>query len=231
MNRARTERRRAAALALVLCLAACAGGPPPYEGPSPAGKPGKRMPELVEITAVDPGIRLDVRYARSDNFLGRPVYSEARAFLQRPAAEALARVHARVRPLGFGLVVFDGYRPWSVTKLFWDSTPGHLRHFVADPADGSKHNRGCAVDLSLVHLDTGLEVAMPTPYDDFTAAAAADAPAGTETERRHRAVLREAMEAEGFTVYPHEWWHFDYRTWAEYPILDIPFAEIGRHVW
>lgn len=110
--------------------------------------------------------------------------------------------------------------------MFWDLTPVEKRDFVADPAKGSRHNRGCAVDVSLVDLATGSEVAMPSDYDDFSARAAPDYAGGSELERRHRDRLRVAMEAAGFTVYPHEWWHFDFRDWRQYPVLDLTFDEL-----
>jgi D-alanyl-D-alanine dipeptidase len=129
---------------------------------------------------------------------------------------------------GFGIVVFDGYRPWSVTKIFWDVTPPEKKNFVADPAQGSKHNRGCAVDLSLVDLQTGLEVEMPGAFDEMSERSAADYAGGTPEQRARRDLLRRAMEKEGFEVYPDEWWHFDYRDWSLYRILNIPFADIER---
>jgi CubicO group peptidase (beta-lactamase class C family)/D-alanyl-D-alanine dipeptidase len=187
-----------------------------------------RHPDLVELTALDPSIRLDIRYARKDNFTGRPVYPEARAFLQRPAAEALVRVQRALEDKGYGLVVFDGYRPWAVTKLFWDITPEDKKNFVADPAEGSKHNRGCAVDLSLIDLKTGGEVEMPSAFDEMSKRAAADFAGGTPEQRARRDLLRRAMEKEGFEVYPDEWWHFDYKDWRLYRILNIPFAQVGR---
>src|SRR5262249_14015174 len=107
-----------------------------------------RKPELVELVKLDPTIKLDIRYATTDNFLSTPFYRSARAYMQKPAAEALVRVHRGLKKQGLGLLVFDGYRPWSVTKMFWDATPPDLRVFVADPAKGSRHNRGCAVDLT-----------------------------------------------------------------------------------
>jgi D-alanyl-D-alanine dipeptidase len=185
-----------------------------------------RASELVELTKLDSTLRLDIRYATDNNFMKRPMYTQARAFLQRPAAEALCRAHTALRAQGYGLLIFDGYRPWSVTKKFWDETPPAKRIYVANPKKGSKHNRGCAVDLTLYDLKTGKEVEMPTPYDDFTIDAAADSPAGTDEQRRARRILREAMEAQGFTVNPDEWWHFDYRDWRAYRILDIPFEKI-----
>ncbi len=185
-----------------------------------------RRPELVEVQKLDKSIRLDIRYATARNFTGRAVYTEARAFLQRPAAEALVRVHRRLKKMGYGLVIFDGYRPWSVTKLFWDVTPEHLRAFVADPAKGSRHNRGCAVDLSMYVLKTGAIVEMPSEYDEMTERAHVDYPGGTQQSRALRDLLRREMEAEGFKVLDVEWWHYDYKLWNEYPILDIEFSKI-----
>ncbi len=127
-----------------------------------------RKPDLVELVNLDRTIKLDIRYATANNFLGRPVYTEARAFLQRPAAEALVRANKVLRKNGYGLIIHDGYRPWSVTKIFWDATPADKKEFVADPAQGSRHNRGCAVDLSLYDLKTGKEVEMPSGYDEMT---------------------------------------------------------------
>ncbi len=186
----------------------------------------RRAPDLIELIKFDPRLKLDIRYARTDNFTGRIVYAQPRAFLQRPAAQALRRAHARVRKLGYGLLVFDGYRPWAVTKFFWEITPSDKRNFVANPAKGSRHNRGCAVDLSLFDLKTGREVPMPSPYDDFTDQASADYPGGTPAQRRARLILRRAMESEGFKVHPDEWWHFDYKDWREYPIVNVPFEEM-----
>src|SRR5262249_39846407 len=140
--------------------------------------------------------------------------------------EALVRVHRALEGRGLGLMVFDGYRPWSVTKKFWDLTPADRKTFVADPAKGSRHNRGCAVDLTLFDRASGREVAMPSPYDDFTPKAYATYDGGDAAARERRDLLRDAMEREGFFVYPWEWWHFDYKDWREYGILDVPFREI-----
>jgi zinc D-Ala-D-Ala dipeptidase len=187
-----------------------------------------RKPELVELVKLDRTIRLDIRYATSNNFLGRPVYKQARAFMQRPAAEALARANQALRKQGYGLIIHDGYRPWSVTKAFWDATPADKKVFVADPAQGSRHNRGCAVDLSLFDLKTGKVVVMPSGYDEMTERSHINYAGGTEEQRRLRDLLRAAMEAEGFVVYEPEWWHYDYKDWKEYPILNIGFSEIRK---
>lgn len=186
-----------------------------------------RRPELVELVKLDPTIKLDIRYATTNNFLSTPMYSQARAFLQRPAAEALVRVHHALKTKGYGLLIHDAYRPWYVTKMFWEATPDDKKIFVANPAEGSRHNRGCAVDLTLYDLKTGAPVEMPSSYDEMSPRAYADYPGGTPEERERRAMLRQAMEKEGFTVYPQEWWHFDYKDWKQYPIMNIRFEEIS----
>ena len=182
--------------------------------------------DLVELVKLDTSIHLDIRYATKNNFLGKPVYKEARAFLQRPAAEALIEVNKELKLSGYGLVVFDGYRPWSVTKIFWDMTPEDKKEFVADPKNGSRHNRGCAVDLSLYKLSTGKEVKMPSEYDEMSERANADYKGGTEEQRHLRDLLRSKMEAHGFEVLDVEWWHFDFKGWKSYRIENIPFSKI-----
>jgi len=169
-----------------------------------------------------------VRYATTNNFLGTKFYSQARAFMQRPAAEALVRAHHNLKKLGYGLLIHDAYRPWYVTKMFWDATPDDKKLFVADPSQGSRHNRGCAVDLTLYDLKTGKPVQMVSTYDETTDRAFADYPGGTSLQRWYRHLLRQAMENEGFTVYPAEWWHFDYKDWKSYPVMNVRFENIGR---
>lgn len=185
----------------------------------------KREAHLVELTTLDSTIKLDIRYATSDNFVGRPVYPEARAFLQKPAARAVVNVHKKLKKRGLGIVIFDGYRPWTITKLFWDVVPEDKRKFVADPAKGSKHNRGCAVDLSIYDLKTGTLIDMPSGYDEFTERASPNYTGGTDLQRANRDLLRKLMEEEGFTVNPNEWWHFDFKNWQDYAIYDISFTE------
>jgi zinc D-Ala-D-Ala dipeptidase len=187
-----------------------------------------RKPELVELVKLDPTIKLDIRYATTNDFLGTPVYTQARAFLQRPAAEALVRAHQELKSHGYGLIIHDGYRPWYVTKIFWDATPDDKKIFVANPAKGSIHNRGCAVDLSLYDLATGKEVQMPSGYDEMTERAFANYAGGTDGERALRELLRQAMEAQGFAVNSKEWWHFDYKDWKQYPILNTRFEDLGQ---
>ena len=177
---------------------------------------------------LDPTIKLDVRYATSNNFMGTPMYTQARAFLERPAAEALVRALPGLKEQGYGVIIHDGYRPWYVTKIFWDATPNHQKIFVADPKAGSRHNRGCAVDLSLYDLKTGEEVVMPSGYDEMTERAYAHYAGGTAEESARRDLLRHAMVRQGFEVNPTEWWHFDYKEWREYPILNVRFEDLGK---
>jgi CubicO group peptidase (beta-lactamase class C family)/D-alanyl-D-alanine dipeptidase len=193
----------------------------------PEEKGDLRKPDLVELTSLDPTIKLDIRYASSNNFLSTPVYSEARAFMQRPAAEAVVRANQKLRKLGYGLLIHDAYRPWYVTKIFWEATPEDKRIFVADPSQGSRHNRGCAVDLSLYDLKTGKPIEMVGVYDEMSERSYPGYVGGTSLQRWHRELLRHAMESEGFDVYEFEWWHFDYKDWASYPVLNVTFDRIG----
>jgi D-alanyl-D-alanine dipeptidase len=187
-----------------------------------------RTPDLVELVKLDPTIRLEVRYATTNNLFGTVFYSQPRAFLQRPAAEALVRVNKKLRPLGYGLLVHDAYRPWYVTKVFWDATPEDKKLFVADPSKGSRHNRGAAVDLTLYDLKTKKPIEMVSTYDETTDRAHPDYPGGTSLQRWHRDLLRRVMEQEGFTVFEAEWWHFDFNDWQKYPIGNQRFENIGK---
>lgn len=203
--------------------AAALAATPPNEPPS------ARPSDLYAITKVDPTIRLDIRYAGTNNFMGIPVYESARAYLQRPAAEALARVNQALRKRGYGLLIHDAYRPWYVTKMFWDASPVSSRMFVADPSQGSRHNRGAAVDLTMFELATGKAVETTGRYDEFSTRSYSNFVGGSDHQRWLREMLRSAIEAEGFAVYPEEWWHFDYGNWRDYPIGNKTFEELeGR---
>jgi zinc D-Ala-D-Ala dipeptidase len=193
---------------------------------SPPVEPGsRRLSDLVDL-ASDPAIKFDIRYATKNNFMGFALYESPGAFLQRPAAEALSRVAHRLAQSGFGLLVHDAYRPWFVTKMFWDATPESAHMFVANPAEGSRHNRGCAVDLTLFRLSTGKPVEMTGRYDEMSLRSYADYIGGTTQQRALRDLLRRAMQAEGFTVYAEEWWHFDYKDWDQYSIGNATFAQL-----
>jgi D-alanyl-D-alanine dipeptidase len=180
--------------------------------------------DLVDLGRFDPRLRFDVRYATPSNFMGRVLYPVARAVLQRPVAEALSRVQSRAEAAGYGLLIFDAYRPWRITKAMWDQTPPEQREFVANPVTGSRHNRGCSVDLSL-HRQ-GVEVRMPSPYDDFTPAAyRSNTNAPTEALAASR-MLEAWMVAEGFVPLANEWWHYDWKDWRLYPIMNVPLEDV-----
>jgi D-alanyl-D-alanine dipeptidase len=193
----------------------------------PAESRPMRRSDLVEVRSLDSSIKYDIRYATSNNFMGVPFYTSAHAFLQRPAAEALVRAAAELRKLGYGLLIHDAYRPWYVTKMFWEGTPPDKHMFVADPSQGSRHNRGCAVDLTLYDLKTGAPIRMTGGYDEMSDRSYPLYPGGTSAQRWHRDLLRHAMEAQGFRVIDTEWWHFDYQDWRAYPIGNETFEQLG----
>jgi zinc D-Ala-D-Ala dipeptidase len=215
-----------AMLPLIGCKQSKPAEPKPRDPPAEAAPtlPGN----LVELSALDSGIRLDIRYATANNFTGRQLYDQPRAFLIRPAAEALVRAHRAAQQQGFGLTIFDAYRPWRVTKALWDATPpGPKRNYVANPRKGSRHNRGCAVDLTLHDLATGAQVEMPSGYDEFSPRAHRDYRGASEKALANRGELERLMEVQGFRGMSNEWWHFDFAGWQEFPILDLPFDQIG----
>lgn len=181
--------------------------------------------DLVDLARHDPRLRLDIRYATPANFMGRVLYPVARAVAQRPVAEALSRVQTRAEAAGYGLLIFDAYRPWRITKAMWDQTPPEKREFVANPSAGSRHNRGCSIDLSL-HKG-GVEVAMPSPYDDFTPAAYRSYAAAPPEALRLSRLLEGWMVAEGFVPLPNEWWHYDWADWRRFPIMDTPLEDVS----
>ena len=213
-----------ALIATVMLLSAATPSAEAQDRP-PRDPKATRASDLVELVTLDPTISLDIRYATTNNFLGKVVYPEARAFLQRPAAAALVAAHRELARHGYGLLIHDGYRPWAITKVFWDMTSGYQREFVADPKVGSKHNRGCAVDLTMYDLATGQAVIMPGGYDESTPRSYPTYTGGPPEARAKRDLLRAVLERQGFTVEPNEWWHFNYRDWPSYPILDISFAQ------
>lgn len=186
---------------------------------------------LVDVKQLEPGILLDIRYATPNNFTGRPLYPAARALLLPEPAQALARVHKALKEKGYGILVYDAYRPWRVTRDLWDSASetDRANAYVADPAIGSRHNRGCAVDVGLYDLGSGREVLMPSQFDDFSVRAHADWTGGPDEPRHNRDELRRVMEAEGFKVLPNEWWHFNFRDCDRQPLLDIPIDRAGTH--
>ena len=195
---------------------------------SPPSEQKKNDPDLVELRTLDSTIKYDIRYATTNNFMSAVFYRSAHAYMQRPAAESLVRVSKKLKAFGYGLLIHDSYRPWYVTKMFWDATPDDKKIFVANPESGSRHNRGCAVDLTLYDLDTGAVVEMVGGYDEMTDRSFPDYVGGTSQQRWHRELLRRSMEAEGYTVYEAEWWHYDYKTWNDYPILNLTFEALEQ---
>jgi D-alanyl-D-alanine dipeptidase len=185
--------------------------------------------EIVALDKFIPDIRLDIRYATNNNIMHRPMYSTAAAFLRLPAADALRHIAQELRPMGYGVKVYDGYWPYRVTVDFWEAY--HDSNFAASPYTGSRHNRGCAVDLTLVDLKTGKELDMPTPYDDFTPRAAANYAGISETQRKNRQLLQDVMLKHGFVIFPSEWWHFDFEGYKAYPVMDIPFEELQSKIY
>ncbi len=184
-----------------------------------------RFVEMIEGAS---GFRLDVRYARRDNFVSRKVYHSAQVFLLEHVASDLEKVHAELKHHGFGLLLFDGYRPWSVSKLFWDLSSPEDRAFLANPAKGSSHNRGCAVDLSLYDLRSGSPVKMPSDFDEMNEKAFSNYPGGDEPSREARDLLKAKMEANGFQGIPNEWWHFNHQSRKDWPIMNFSFEEISK---
>lgn len=228
-----TLSRREVVLGLAIVpLATCVPARPDKDVPFvPAKKAATLAPgdpkRLVELVKLDPSIKLDMRYATTNNFTGRVLYSEARAFLTVAAAQALVRASAAAKADGFGLTIYDAYRPWRVTKQLWDATPvGPKKDYVANPKRGSKHNRGCAVDLTLHDLQTGALVEMPTEFDDFSEKAHRNYAGASPPAIANRARLQGYLETEGFVGLSNEWWHFDFRGWENYPVLDVPFDKI-----
>lgn len=181
---------------------------------------------LVDLTEVIPDARFEIRYATESNFMNRVLYPVEGAWLRAPAAEALARVQRDLAREGIGLKIFDGYRPYSVTRMMWE--PYKDPDFVADPARGSRHNRGAAVDLTLVDLETGEELEMPTGYDDFTPRAHHDFLDLPDEVLANRALLRSMMERHGFRALASEWWHYDFEGWDRFALMDIRLEELDR---
>jgi D-alanyl-D-alanine dipeptidase len=183
-----------------------------------------RNKELIEIQKAVPGIKLDIRYATKNNFMKQVMYTQPRAFARRPVVEQLKKIQAALKVKGYGLKIYDAYRPYAITVAFYKKASD--KNFVADPARGSKHNRGCAVDLTLIDLKTGKEIPMPTPYDSFSPAAAPHYNKLPANVIKNRDFLIQTMHAHGFKVIYNEWWHFDFTGFQKYELMDIPFERL-----
>ena len=180
--------------------------------------------ELIEIKKAIPNIKLDIRYATKNNFMQQVMYKQARAFARKPVVESLKKIQKELNKKGYGLKIFDGYRPYAITVEFYKKASD--KNFVANPAKGSKHNRGCAVDLTLINLKTGKELVMPTPYDSFSAAAAAKYENVSPEARKNRDFLIAVMAKYQMNVLENEWWHYDFSGWRSYDLMDIPFEKL-----
>lgn len=180
--------------------------------------------ELIEIKKAIPNIKLDIRYATKNNFMKQVMYKQARAFARKPVVESLKKIQRELNKKGYGLKIFDGYRPYAITVEFYKKASD--KNFVANPAKGSKHNRGCAVDLTLIDLKTGKEVAMTTPYDSFSAAAAANYEPVSAEVKKNRDLLIATMKKYQLNVLDNEWWHYDFSGWQQYDLMDIPFEKL-----
>ena len=181
--------------------------------------------ELVNLAKFIPGLLLDIRYATAANLLGRPLYQRPGAYLRRPAATALRAVQTELATVGIGLKVYDAYRPYSATVALYDQVRDET--YAAPPWRGSRHNRGCSVDVTLVSLSTGQELVMPTDFDVLTPAAHANFSEAPTLALLNRAVLRAVMSRHSFAQYPGEWWHFDHTCWEKHDLLDLNFDELG----
>lgn len=181
--------------------------------------------ELIDIKKAIPSIVLDIRYATKNNFMQQVMYKQARAFARKPVVEQLKKIQSILKKKGYGLKIFDAYRPYEITLAFWEKASD--KNFVANPAKGSKHNRGCAVDLTIIDLKTGKDVPMPTPYDSFEAAAAPHYDKLPAEIIKNRDFLIATMQENGFKVIYNEWWHFDFNGWQNYDLMDIAFEELN----
>jgi D-alanyl-D-alanine dipeptidase len=180
--------------------------------------------ELIDLEEFIPGIVLDIRYATTNNFTGEKIYTLAKAYARKPVAESLKKVQADLKSQGLGVKIFDAYRPYKATVKFYEVYRDTT--YVASPYKGSRHNRGCALDLTLIDLKSGEELKMPTGYDSFTKAAWPSTPVNDPVVKKNRQLLIQAMQKHGFRVNSSEWWHFDFIGWKKFDVLDIDFEEL-----
>lgn len=188
-------------------------------------EPTKKM---VELKSLMPNIVYDLRYATTNNFMHRLMYPENtnQTFLRSPAAYALEKVQKELNEKGLGLKIFDAYRPYSVTVKFWELV--HDERYVANPARGSGHNRGIAVDLTIIDLKSGKELNMGTGFDNFTDSAHHDFKTLPEEILRNRNMLLTIMEKHGFKKFETEWWHYSLPDPEKYEVLDIDFKKLNK---
>jgi zinc D-Ala-D-Ala dipeptidase len=181
--------------------------------------------DLVDVQSINPRILIDIRYATPNNFVGRPIYSRAKCFLRRKVALKLDVIQKQLEKIGLGLKLWDGYRPFSVQKILWNILPDE--RYVASPFKGSRHNRGAAIDLTLVDKE-GKELRMPTDFDNFSSKAHRDYERLPKDVIYNRMLLENIMREHGFVPLPTEWWHFDDVEGEKYPIEDRSLEELEQ---
>lgn len=182
--------------------------------------------ELIDLEKFIPGIALDIRYATTNNFTGEKIYTLPKAYARKPVAESLKKVQADLKAQGLGIKIFDAYRPYKATVKFYEVYKDTT--YVASPYRGSRHNRGCALDLTVIDLKTGKELKMPTGYDSFSKEAWPTTPVKDPEIRKNRSLLINVMQKYGFRVNSSEWWHFDFIGWKKFEVLDIDFEELEK---
>lgn len=183
--------------------------------------------ELVDLEKFIPDLIMDIRYATANNFTGKKIYNLSKAYARRPVAEALKKAQAEFKTLGVVVKMHDAYRPYSATVKFYEEY--HDTTYVASPYRGSRHNRGCALDMTLVDLKTKKELKMPTEYDSFSKEAWPTTPVKDPQIKKNRDLIIGVMERNGFKVNASEWWHFDFVGWKKYEVMDIDFEELENH--
>ena len=181
--------------------------------------------KLVDLKKLDDEFQLDIRYASTNNFMRSKFYKNERAFFNISAADRLIEAKNELKKLGYGIIIYDAYRPWFVTKMFWEGTPENLKHFVANPENGSSHNKGCAIDIGLYDIETKESINMISGYDEFTERAYPNYMGGSKKQRDIRDMLIKVMEKNDFTVYEYEWWHFNYNK-CDSGIMNYSFSEL-----
>jgi D-alanyl-D-alanine dipeptidase len=180
--------------------------------------------QLVDLEKFIPGIMLDIRYATTNNFTNEKIYNLAKAYARKPVAEALKKVQAELVQQGLGIKIFDAYRPYKATVRFYEVYRDTT--YVASPYRGSRHNRGCALDLTIINLKTSEELKMPTGYDSFRKEAWPSTPVRDPVVKKNRTMLINVMEKNGFRVNSSEWWHYDFKGWKNFEVMDIDFEEL-----
>ena len=181
--------------------------------------------KLIDLKKLDNNFKLDIRYASTNNFMRSQFYENEKAFFNSNAADRLIDAKNELKELGYGIIIYDAYRPWFITKMFWEGTPENLKHFVANPENGSSHNKGCAIDIGLYDIETGKSIDMISGYDEFTERAYPNYMGGSKKQRDMRDMLIRIMEKNDFTVYEYEWWHFNYNK-CESGVMNYSFSEL-----